>query len=139
MSDEQRVREANEKFYMAMNSLDIDEMDEVWEDDAASICVHPSGDTIIGYDRIRESWLAIFHASTSMSIAASHEHITVAGEVAWVACTETISLITDDGLAAAAAQATNIFRRRGGRWRMVLHHASTIPFTTVDEWPDVIN
>jgi uncharacterized protein (TIGR02246 family) len=139
MSDEQRVREANERFYMAMNSLDLEEMDEVWEDDAACICVHPSGDCIIGYDGIRESWLAIFNASTSMSIAASNEHITVAGEVAWVACTETISLITDEGLAAAAAQATNIFRRRGGRWRMVVHHASTIPFTTVDEWPDVIN
>lgn len=139
MSDEQRVRQANERFYMAMNSLDIDEMDAAWADDAGAICVHPGREAIIGYEQIRESWLGIFSASTSMSIASSHEHITIVGEVAWVACTETISLITEEGLAAAAAQATNIFLRTGNSWRMVAHHASPIPFTTVDEWPDVIN
>ena len=139
MSDEQRVREANERFYMAMNSLEIDEMDEVWMDDASAICVHPGREAIIGYERIRESWMTIFSASNSMSIAASNERITVGGDVAWVACTETISMLTEEGLAAAAAQATNIFRRAEGRWRMVAHHASPIPFTTLDEWPDVIN
>ena len=139
MADEQRVREINERFYMAMNSLEIDEMDEVWMDDGAAICVHPGREAIIGYERIRESWIAIFSASNAMSIAASNERITVTADVAWVACTETISMMTEEGLAAAAAQATNIFRREGGRWRMIVHHASPIPFTTLDEWPDVIN
>jgi ketosteroid isomerase-like protein len=139
MADEQRVHEANERFYMAMNSLDIDEMDEVWMDDHGAICVHPGREAIIGYERIRESWAIIFNASSSMSIAASNERITVAADVAWVACTETISMMTEEGLAAAAAQATNIFRRTGGHWHMIVHHASPIPFTTLDEWPDVIN
>ena len=139
MADDERVREANERFYLAMNTLDIEEMDEVWMDDRAAICVHPGHEAIIGYERIRESWVLIFSASNSMSIAASNERITVAADVAWVACTETISMMTDEGLAAAAAQATNIFRRADGRWRMVVHHASPIPFTSLDEWPDVIN
>ncbi len=124
---------------MAMNSLEINEMDEVWMDDGAAICVHPGREAIIGYERIRESWTVIFSASSSMSIAASNERITVAADVAWVTCTETISMMTEEGLAAAAAQATNIFRRMDGRWRMVVHHASPIPFTMLDEWPDVIN
>jgi uncharacterized protein (TIGR02246 family) len=139
MADEHQVREANERFYMAMNTLDMDEMDAVWMADGAAICVHPGHEAIIGYERIRESWVLIFSASNSMSIAASNERITVAADVAWVACTETISMMTDEGLAAAAAQATNIFRRADGRWRMVVHHASPIPFTSLDEWPDVIN
>ena len=139
MADDERVREANQRFYMAMNSLDIDEMDEVWMDDGAAICIHPGREAIIGYERIRESWVIIFSASSSMSIAASNERIIVAADAAWVACTETISMMTEEGLAAAAAQATNVFRRTGGRWRMVVHHASPIPFTTLDEWPDVIN
>ncbi len=139
MADEERVRAANERFYMAMNSLEINEMDEVWMDDGAAICIHPGREAIIGYERIRESWTVIFSASSSMSIAASNERITVAADVAWVTCTETISMMTEEGLAAAAAQATNIFRRMDGRWRMVVHHASPIPFTMLDEWPDVIN
>lgn len=139
MFDEQRVREVNERFYMAMNALDIDEMDAVWADDESAICVHPGREAIIGYERIRQSWVAIFSASDAMSIAPSNERITIMSEVAWIACTETISLMTEEGLAAAAAQATNIFHRTGDTWRMVAHHASPIPFTTVDEWPDVIN
>lgn len=139
MSDERAVLEANERFYMALNTLDIDEMDEVWADDEAAICVHPGREAIVGYARIRESWAVIFSASGSMSIAAESSRIQLSNDVAWVSCTETISLMTDEGLAAAAAQATNIFRRIEGRWRMVVHHASPIPFSTPDEWPDVIN
>ncbi len=139
MSDEQRVREANERFYGAMSALDIDGMDEVWMNDASAVCVHPGREAIYGYERIRESWIMIFSAPNPMSIAASNEHITIIGDVAWVVCSETISLMTDEGLAAAAAQATNIFRRASGVWHMIVHHASPIPFTTPDEWPDVIN
>lgn len=139
MSDEQQVLEANERFYMAMNLAEIVEMDEVWVDDSSAVCVHPGREAIIGYGQIRESWLIIFTSSGAMSIVAGNERITVAGDVAWVCCTETISLMMDEGLSAAATQATNIFRRIGGRWRMIVHHASPIPFMTQDEWPDVIN
>lgn len=139
MSDERRVREVNEQFYAAMNALDLDVMDALWMNDASAVCVHPGREAIIGYERIRQSWMAIFSAPNSMSIAASNEHLTIAGDVAWIICSETISLMTEEGLAAAAAQATNIFRRTEGAWRMIVHHASPIPFTTPDEWPDVIN
>ena len=139
MSDEQAVREANERFYLAMNALDIEEMDEVWANVEHAVCVHPGREAIIGYERIRESWVVIFSASNAMSIAASNECVHLSGDLAWVACTETISLMMEEGLAAAAAQATNIFSRQDGRWRMVLHHASPIPFMSEDEWPDVIN
>ncbi len=107
--------------------------------DAAAVCVHPGREALIGYERIRRSWVAILSAPNSMSIHASNEHVTVAGETALVICTETISLVTEEGLAAAAAQATNVFRLIEGAWRMIVHHASPIPFKTPDEWPDVIN
>ena len=139
MADERDVREANERFYQAINSLNAEEMDKVWMKDAGAICIHPGREAIIGYERIRESWAVIFAATSSMSIAASNERVTVADGVAWVSCTETISLMTDEGLAAAAAQAVNIFRRADGEWLMVVHHASPIPFMMQDEWPDVIN
>lgn len=139
MSDEQNVRAANERFYMAMNRLDIEEMDAVWANEEAAICVHPGREALVGYERIRESWVVIFSSSSSMSIAASNECIQLSNDVAWVVCTETISMMMEEGLAAAAAQATNIFRRRDGGWQMILHHASPIPFTTQEEWPDVIN
>jgi uncharacterized protein (TIGR02246 family) len=139
MSDEEQVRQINERFYMAMNAAEIDEMDEVWADDLSAVCVHPGREAIFGYERIRESWAVIFSSANPLSIAAGNERINIAGDVAWVSCIETISLMMEEGLAAAAAQSTNIFRRTDGRWRMLVHHASPVPFTTQDEWPDVIN
>jgi ketosteroid isomerase-like protein len=139
MSDEKNVREANERFYTAMNAADIVGMDEVWADDPGAVCVHPGREAILGYERIRESWSVIFTATDSLSIAVGNELITVVDGVAWVTCIETISLMMEGGLAAAAAQCTNIFRLIDGRWRMIVHHASPIPFMTQDEWPDVIN
>ncbi|HEX8137310.1 MAG TPA: nuclear transport factor 2 family protein [Pyrinomonadaceae bacterium] len=139
MTDEEGALEANDRFYAAMNSLDISEMDEVWMDTEEAVCVHPGREAIFGYERIRESWVMIFSVTDSMTIASSNERIHVAGEVAWVACTEIISMMTGEGLIAAAAQATNIFRRTGEAWRMIVHHASPAPLTTQDEWPDLIN
>jgi ketosteroid isomerase-like protein len=139
MRDEERVREANDRFYAAMNSLDVGEMDMVWLDTEAAICVHPGREAIFGYEHIRESWVMIFSVTDSMTIASSNERVQVAGEIAWVACTEIISMMTEEGLVAAAAQATNIFRRAGDGWRMIVHHASPAPLTTQDEWPDLIN
>jgi len=140
LTDEERVREANERFYLAMNTGEIGEMDEVWANEESAICVHPGREALFGYERIRESWQIIFSSANTMSIAAGNERITIAGGIAWVSCIETISLMMEGGLAAAAAQATNIFRRtEQGRWLMLVHHASPIPFTTQDEWPDLIN
>jgi uncharacterized protein (TIGR02246 family) len=139
MSDEQNVREANARFYAAMNAADVAEMDEVWADDTEAVCVHPGREAIVGYERIRESWSAIFTSTDSLSIAVGNELITVSDGVAWVTCIETISMMLEGGLAAAAAQCTNIFRHIDGRWRMIVHHASPVPFMTQDEWPDVIN
>ena len=148
MADEKRaVLEANERFYAGMNSLDVSDMDDVWMMDAGAVCVHPGREAIFGYERIRESWTAIFAATDSMTIAQRGERVTLAGDVSWVNCTEIISMMTEEGLASAAAQATNIFRRSstggGGeddkRWRMIVHHASPIPFMAEEEWPELIN
>ncbi|HEY6188290.1 MAG TPA: nuclear transport factor 2 family protein [Pyrinomonadaceae bacterium] len=139
MSDKERVRQANERFYAAMNSLDVGQMDLAWVDEEAAVCVHPGREAIFGYERIRESWVMIFSVTDSMTIASSNERITISGQVAWVSCTEIISMMTEEGLVAAAAQATNIFRLVGDNWRMIVHHASPAPLTTQDEWPDLIN
>jgi ketosteroid isomerase-like protein len=109
-------------------------------DEEAAICVHPGREAIFGYERIRESWVMIFSVTDSMTIASSNERITISGQVAWVSCTEIISMMTEEGLIAAAAQATNIFRLGDADdWRMIVHHASPAPLTTQDEWPDLIN
>jgi ketosteroid isomerase-like protein len=56
----------------------------------------------------------------------------VNGDVAVVTCEENIlaDISAQDGLVGGTAVATNVFRRRDGRWRLWIHHAS--PVATVD-------
>ena len=41
MTDPEQVVEANLRFYFALESLDLDLMDEVWATDASAICIYP--------------------------------------------------------------------------------------------------
>lgn len=139
MIDDEEVLKANARFYKAMNDASVDEMDNIWIDDASAICIHPGRDAIKGYEQIRASWDAIFSSTGSMLIITSDEQVTCRADMAWVSCTETISLMIDNELVAASAQATNIFRYIDGRWRMVVHHASPVPLKVAEEWPDTVN
>lgn len=140
MSEKEKITRVNARFYQAMSALDIGEMNAVWLDSEDAICIHPGREAIFGYHNIRESWEMIFNATESLSVTASEERLVIGSELAWVVCTETISMMIEDGLAAASAQATNIFRRlKNDEWRMIVHHASAIPFKPHEEQLETIN
>ena len=54
------------------------------------------------------------------------------GDTAWVNCVEEVTSSYSSGFSTASVQATNIFVRRDGEWRLVHHHASAVP-TSGDE------
>jgi hypothetical protein len=71
MTDPENVIEANLKFYFALESLDVDLMDEVWATDASAVCVQPGWARLSGWDAIRSSWEQIFRNTTFMRIDVS--------------------------------------------------------------------
>lgn len=127
MTDPEQVVEANLKFYFALESLDVDLMDEVWATDASAICVHPNSSRLAGWENIRAGWEQIFRNTTFMRIDVSEVSVEVQGTVAWVTCLESITTATGDQMRRAQAYATNIFIFEDDRWLMVLHHASILP------------
>ena len=127
MTDPDQVVESNLKFYFALESLDVDLMEEVWATDASAICVHPGGDRLAGWETIRASWEQIFRNSTFMRVDVSEVSVEVQGNVAWVTCLENITTSVADEMRRAQAYATNIFVFEDDHWLMVLHHASMLP------------
>ncbi|HLH29873.1 MAG TPA: nuclear transport factor 2 family protein, partial [Terriglobia bacterium] len=119
-----QVVEANLKFYFALESLDIDLMDEVWATDASAICIHPNSERLAGWENIRNSWEQIFRNTTFMRIDVSEVSVEVQGQTAWVTCLESITTSNGDQMRRAHAYATNIFVFEDDRWLLVLHHAS---------------
>ena len=124
MTDPEQVVEANLKFYFALESLDIDLMDEVWATDASAICIHPNWTRLAGWENIRNSWEQIFRNTTFMRIDVSEVSVEVQGQTAWVTCLESITTANGDQMRRAQAYATNIFVYEDDRWLLVLHHAS---------------
>ncbi len=125
---EDAVRAANEAFYAAFEALDPDRMADCWAHDDSVRCVHPGWDAIAGWPQVRRSWMAIFANSSYIQFFLTDVEVHVAGEVAWVTCTENI-LAGQGGreeVQASKVLATNVFRRYGERWLMVLHHGSPV-------------
>ena len=124
---EQALRAVNRDFYLAFESLDIEEMARVWAHDDDVQCVHPGWDLLIGWEEIRERWARIFANAKRVKIALSSVWARVEENAGWVACTEHVTTAFADGFDEATVQATNIFILRDGRWLLVAHHASPLP------------
>jgi ketosteroid isomerase-like protein len=127
--DELAVEDANERFYRALESCVLEDMEAVWLHEAWVKCAHPGWELITGWELIRESWKRIFQNTSGMRVRASDVFIRVEGDFAWVTCVEHLALFLDHTTAPASAvtAATNLFYRVGEQWLMVHHHASQTP------------
>ena len=130
--DEATVRLANEEFYRALTKMDIEAMDEVWSHDDGARCIHPGWDIIEGWEEIRQSWEVIFGNSADLQVTPSEVKIGLEGEMAWVSCLESITARGDD-TDVTLARATNLFMKKSGAWKMILHHVSQVPPEGDDE------
>src|SRR5688572_18225479 len=119
MTDPEQVVEANLKFYFALESLEVDLMDEVWATDASAICVRPGEDRLAGWENIRASWEQMFKHTRFLRIDVTEVSVEVQGNVAWVTCLENIHTESGDQMMRARAYATNIFVFEDDRWLLV--------------------
>ena len=109
------IEKANEAFYRALESNSTDEMDAIWAHDEWVNCIHPGWDRLTGWKAVRESWERIFESNQRMRAHASDIAVYRAGEMAWVTCTENITVFNEDSFDSIQAVATNLFVEREGR------------------------
>lgn len=129
MKIEQEARAANESFYRAFNSKSLTDMKGVWSDLGQISCIHPGWPPINSYDSIIKSWKDIFDNTDNMDIKLSDVEVLITDDFAWVRCQENLFSITISGVQTSKVFATNLFKKVGERWKMVLHHASHLPQT----------
>ena len=127
MSEVEELRAVNERFYKALEELDLEQMQRLWLHEPWVRCIHPGWDVLVGWERVRESLEQIFASTGWMRVTPTECNIHVFGEVGMVACAENITASRDADVGVAVAQATNLFRRTPEGWRMFHHHASPAP------------
>jgi uncharacterized protein (TIGR02246 family) len=127
MQDEEAARVANDSFYRALETLDLEAMDRVWLHEPWARCVHPGWELLVGWTAIRESWETIFKNTSWIRVTPTAIASQVLGDVAVVHCSENITATREDEVGVAVAQATNLYLRAPGGWRLFHHHASPAP------------
>jgi ketosteroid isomerase-like protein len=133
-SDETAVAAANLAFYRALEARNLSAMDQVWLHDESVTCVHPGWHRLNGWEEVRRSWENIFANARRWTVACDDIRIHVAEDAAWVTCTELLTLAgADADDEPARMQATNIFARHGGVWRLLHHHASAFATESPEE------
>ena len=124
--DVDEVRAANDEFYAAFESADLDRMHAVWDDDEDVTCVHPGWQLLRGRGRVMRSWALIFANTPYIQFFLTDVHVQVEGNVAVVTCSESILTSVGDDTGDATVAATNVFRRREDGWRLWVHHGSPV-------------
>jgi uncharacterized protein (TIGR02246 family) len=126
--DATAVAAANLAFYRALEARDLEIMSVVWLHDDSTSCVHPGWHRLDGWEEIKRSWENIFSNSRPWTVSCEDIRIAIAGDLAWVTCVEVIVPFGgEENEDAARMQATNLFGRINGQWRLVHHHASPSP------------
>ena len=121
---------ANAAFYAAFESADLDAMQELWLEDADTLCVHPGALPVRGTGAINRSWALIMANTPYIQFFLTDVEVSVLENVASVSCTENVLTADErtgpDAFGGARAVATNVFVRTPAGWRLWIHHASPV-------------
>ena len=113
-----------EEFYAAFEGLDMDRRAACWAHDDGVRVIRPGADLIEGWPKVSRSWAAVFVSSPGIQFFLTDMEVHVDGDTAVVTCTENV--LSGEELVSGKVLATKVLRRDGGRWRLVLHHASPV-------------
>ena len=123
MTDIERVSAANQSFYIAHETRNIEAMTAIWEHSDRVVCVHPGWPILRGWDDVLQSWVGIFRGPGQSQFILTNELVVADGTLAYVSIDENL---VDESGSTSSTSGLNIFSWNDGRWLMVVHHASPI-------------
>jgi ketosteroid isomerase-like protein len=125
-SDKETVLAANQAFYDAFSNKELASMNLLWWQGSTSLCVHPGGRVLRGWETIRASWESIFRNTDSIEIDLEIIKVEIDQAVAYVVVREIVLQSSRGQKLKAQSMATNIFQKMAQKWYLVHHHGSPI-------------
>lgn len=116
---------AEAAFYAAFEARSLDAMMAVWADDEHIACLHPLAAPLDGRAAVAAGWKSLFEAAGRfrMRVDLAHE-IRATDQV--IRIVREYLTIGQEAEPRPPILATNVYRREGEGWRMILHHASPL-------------
>jgi ketosteroid isomerase-like protein len=131
--DENGVRQANEQFYAALNTMfegNVEPMLNVWSHADDVTYMGPDGEFTVGWDQVSNSWTRQAALKLGGKVRPEGAHVTVGQDIATVECFEIGENFIDGQPQKVSLRATNVFRNENGQWKMIGHHTDLLPFLT---------
>lgn len=131
-SDEKAVRAAAAQFYAALNRMltgDLGPMTEVWSHAEDVTYLGPGGGFQVGWPQVLESWKAQAAMKLGGSVEPADMRVTVGRDLAVTSNYENGENTNAKGeRQKLSIRATNVFRKEGGKWKMIGHHTDLLPY-----------
>lgn len=131
-------QEVEAAFYEALARGDLEAMMTVWSEDEEIVCVHPGGARLAGYALVREGWRRIFEGGSRLKVQLLALSTVHGPFTAVHSLIEQIAVPGQKQLAAPVV-ATNVYVRGALGWRMIVHHASPVPPSSVGDAPQILH
>jgi ketosteroid isomerase-like protein len=125
MSKEDEVREASAQFYAGLDGMlkgDLSVLEGIWSHDETVTAMHPVDGREVGWEAVRNSFVPFTELASDGSVELRDQLIRVLGDVAYEIGIETGHFTLAGRPVTVGHRVTNIYRREGGRWKMIHHH-----------------
>ncbi len=120
------VEEANLHYYQAVAAQSLPDLDDIWLPSEACRCLLPGWPLLYGWSSIRRGWQALFDCTRELSVSVDRVTVQIEGDRAWLNCRERMQRVVDIHCRQNWLRVANLFWKRQGRWRLVLHHAAPL-------------
>jgi ketosteroid isomerase-like protein len=130
MTADAEVLKASEQFYAALNRTangDASAMPEIWSHSADVTTMHPIGGREAGWNQVRGSWEQVAKLATAGQVRLVDQLIHVSGDLACEVGVERGKVTMVGQEAPFDHRVTNVYRREGGKWKIVHHHTDVAP------------
>lgn len=116
---------AEAAFYAAFEARSLDAMMSVWADDDSIACIHPLAAPLDGRSAVAAGWQSTFEAADQFRVQVELVHeVREASQVIRIVREHLI--IGHQTEPRPPILSTNVYRKEGDGWRMILHHASPL-------------
>jgi len=127
MPSDDEVRAVSDRFYRALSALDIDQLPEVWSQSADVTTMHPMGGEEVGWQEVRRSFEQAAGAMTDVHVEFDRATLVAGDDLAYETGRERGRGKIAGEQIEFEQRVTNVYRREGGRWKMIHHHTDISP------------
>jgi len=122
----QTPQDAEDAFYDALDAQDLDALMRAWADSDEIACLLPMRPLVMGRAGVRDGWREALEGAGGMEVEVRHQGWMESADLA-VHCVEERVRLVGRNQPMPPMYATNIYRRAGDGWRLILHQNSPAP------------